>query len=150
MNCLFRNVTELTLIIDYKWPIGSIEHLSTMLNLSNLRKLYLYFENEGEFATSFDMEMDTLLKRAWSLCSIQINCNGSKTIEFFTLNSICLKLPDHIRRLDTDITDVSDAIMIFEQAEHLSYVRFYTGDTRNTADEINRWLSQMERDIACK
>ncbi|CAF1217841.1 unnamed protein product [Rotaria sordida] len=42
-NYLFRNVTELTLTIDRKWPIGSIEHLSTIVNLSNLQTVQLYF-----------------------------------------------------------------------------------------------------------
>ncbi|CAF1425053.1 unnamed protein product [Rotaria sordida] len=45
-NYLFRNVTELTLTIDRKWPIGSIEYLSTIVNLSNLRTIQLYFECE--------------------------------------------------------------------------------------------------------
>ncbi|CAF1425033.1 unnamed protein product, partial [Rotaria sordida] len=42
-NYLFRNVTELTLTIDRKWPMGSIEHLSTIVNLSNLQTVQLYF-----------------------------------------------------------------------------------------------------------
>ncbi|CAF4920996.1 unnamed protein product, partial [Rotaria sp. Silwood1] len=35
---IFRNVTKLTLMIDQEWPIDSVEHLSTIVNLSTLQK----------------------------------------------------------------------------------------------------------------
>ncbi|CAF1114501.1 unnamed protein product [Rotaria sordida] len=102
-NYLFRNVTELTLTINQQWPIKSIEHLSTIVNLSNLQKVHLNFGCDCKFAVSLDVEMDTLFKRAWNLRSIQITCNDSERMKLITLNAICLKLPSHIKRLDTDI-----------------------------------------------
>ncbi|CAF2626368.1 unnamed protein product [Rotaria sp. Silwood2] len=149
-NYLFRNVTELTLMIDRKWPIGSIEHLSTIVNLSNLQALHLNFRCECKFAVSLDIEMNTLFKRAWNLRSIQISCHDSQRIKLVTLNAISLKLPRHIKRLDTDITYVDDAKIILERAEHLSSVTFRHCDEYNFTDKIIEWLSLLERDVVCE
>ncbi|CAF1451617.1 unnamed protein product, partial [Rotaria sordida] len=43
-NYLFSNVTVLELIINKIWSVDLIEHLSTIVNLSNLQKLELYFQ----------------------------------------------------------------------------------------------------------
>ncbi|CAF3585627.1 unnamed protein product [Rotaria sp. Silwood1] len=136
-NYLFPNVTELTLMIDKQWPIDSIEHLSTILNLSNLQTLHLNFQCECKFAVNLDVEIDTLFKRACNLRSVQINCNDSERMKLITLNAICLKLPRHIKHLDTDITYVNDAKLILEGAEHLSNVTFRHSDAISTSNEHN-------------
>ncbi|CAF3457019.1 unnamed protein product, partial [Rotaria sp. Silwood2] len=101
---LFRNVTELILDIDRQWVAGTIQYLSRIFDLSNLEALQLDFRSECKFAISLDVEMDILFKRACNLRSIKIRCSHSERMKLITLNAICLKLPRHIKRLDTDIT----------------------------------------------
>ncbi|CAF0772475.1 unnamed protein product [Adineta steineri] len=88
---LFRNVTDLTLIINQQWPIDSIEYLSTIVNLSNLDKIYLNFQCKCDFVRSLDAEMKVLFKRAWSLRSLQIIFRNRTAINWITGSAVGLK-----------------------------------------------------------
>jgi hypothetical protein len=148
MTYRFPNVTELTLVINEKWSVASVEHLSTIINPSNLQTLWLDFRCECTIAGSFYIEMCTLLKRALNFRSLRISCNKSERMKMITLNAICLNLPHHIKRLDTDITHLNDAKMILERAEHLSSVTFRISKPWHVAHEIDIWLWQRKRNVA--
>ncbi|CAF1267157.1 unnamed protein product [Rotaria sp. Silwood1] len=150
MNYLFQNVTELKLIINEKWPIGSIKQLSRILHMSKLKKLCLNFNSECNFIVNLTVEMDTLLNRATNLRSIEINCSGLVKTMSKILNAICLKLPDHIRHLKTDIENVNDGKEILQCAEHLSIITFRPRKRSCFNDEIIQLISKMHRDVQYK
>lgn len=152
MDIVFQNVTELTLQIDRTWPIGSMERLSNILNLSNLQTVLFDFQNECKFNARLDVEMNTLFKQAWNLRSINIICNYSERMKLITFNAICLNLPRHIKYLDTEITYVDDAILILERAQHLSSITFRPAGSNMEGfmNTIKQWLLRMERYFTCE
>ncbi|CAF1551006.1 unnamed protein product, partial [Rotaria magnacalcarata] len=147
-NYLFRDFTELKFEIDREWPIDLTEQILTMLNLSNLEKVHLNFHCHCYFTTSVDVEMSILFERAWNLRLIQITCDDTLPMNAIAHSVICLKLHHHIKRLDTDIRCVEDALVILEQAEYLSNVTFQLLDVVKAADAIIEWLSRRKRDSA--
>ncbi|CAF4116130.1 unnamed protein product, partial [Rotaria sordida] len=148
MIYLCPHVNELMLTVNEKWHLNTTEHLSKIVNLSNLQILWLDFRHECTFAVNLYTEMNTLLKRALNLHSLRIKCNKSERMKVITLNAICLNLPHYIKRLDTNITDLTDAKRILERAEHLSNVTFRTSNPRHFAHEIDIWFWQMRRNVA--
>lgn len=148
MDYQFQNVTELILIIDRRWRFGFIEHLSTMVNLSNLQTLAFDFQSECKFDTNFTDEMNTLFRHVCNLRSIKISCHDSERIKLITLNAICLKLPRCIRHLDTAITHVEDATLILERGVNLSKATFrIVDDYKSFVRKIKERLSYMGRNL---
>lgn len=151
MNYKFRNVTQLTLLIYEEWPIDLIEHLSTIVNLSNLEILYLDFCDECFFATTLEIEMNSLFKRTCSLRSIRINCNDSDRMMLLTRSCIAFKLPNFIKELDIQIKHFDDAKAILKQNKHLSIIKFrpyFYGEEFN--EKIKNWLTEEKRDFVSK
>lgn len=136
-------MTELTLIINKKWPIGSIEQLLRLLNLSKLQILRLHFNSECDFIVTLTIEVCKLVNQAKKIRSIEINCNYLVKTMSETIYAVCLKLPNYIRRLEIDIADADDGKLILEQAEHLSSITFrpYKGSYSNR--EIIESISKM-------
>ncbi|CAF4969781.1 unnamed protein product, partial [Rotaria socialis] len=118
MNYNFQNVTELELIIGERWHFGFTQHLSKILNLSNLQSLSLDFKSECKFETSLDAKIAILFKKASNLRSISTTCNGSHTMAMLSVSAICLRLPRQIKHLDTEIMYMQDAIVILRQNTH--------------------------------
>ncbi|CAF0998371.1 unnamed protein product [Adineta steineri] len=149
---LFRNVTDLTLIINQQWPIDSIKYLSTIVNLSNLDKICLNFQCKCDFVRSLDAEMKALFKRAWSLRSLQIMCRNPTAILWITGSAIGLKLPHHIKEFDIEVRQLRHTKLILERNKHLSRVTFRTNycNGEKLADEIMKWLSDIGRSYVCK
>ncbi|CAF4120640.1 unnamed protein product [Adineta steineri] len=149
---LFRNVTDLTLIINQQWPIDSIKYLSTIVNLSNLDKICLNFQCKCDFVRSLDAEMRVLFKRAWSLRSLQIMCRNPTAITWITSNAISLELPHHIKEFDIEVRHLGHTKIILERNKHLSRVTFRTHYCcgEKLANEIIKWLSDIGRSYVCK
>ena len=142
----------ITLFICQEWPIGLIECLSTIVNLSNLRTICFSFQCRCYFAVSLDVELDDLFERAWNLLSIRLMCmdsaNDEETVKLITRNVIGLKLPHHVKELHIKVMHADDAKAILRQGKHLSRVTFRTFSFfggKNLAEKITSWLSDMKR-----
>lgn len=66
-------------------------------------------------------------------------------MKLITLNAICLKLPHHIKTLETDISYVADAKVILEKAKYLSNITFRSyPDHEEFFSEILRMIINMD------
>lgn len=83
------------------------------------------------------------MNKAKNLRSLEINHNNFVQTISKTLNTICRKLPDHIRYLEIDIANVNHGKQILELAEHASSITFrpYKGSYLNC--EIIESISKM-------
>ncbi|CAF2203977.1 unnamed protein product [Rotaria magnacalcarata] len=144
MPYLFPNVTELKIVINETWSASLVKHLYKIITLWNLETLWLDFQCERMSTVNLSIEMNTLLKLASNIRSIKISCNKSERMKMVTFNAICLKLPHHIKRLDTDIIHVADAKTLLKHAQHLKSVTFRTIDPWHFVHEIDLWLWQMK------
>lgn len=155
---VFRNVNELTLLIKKEWLIGSIERLSKVINLLNLKTISLDFRCDPISVANLNVEIDALFTETPNLCSVRIICNdyedmtlitraSSEEMMVITQNAIGLKLPRRIKQLDIEIKSFEDAITILEHGKHLSRITFRPiHDGENLAHKIKRWLEDMNRD----
>ncbi|CAF1257666.1 unnamed protein product [Rotaria socialis] len=134
-------------MIDQEWTMDSIVQLSTVVNLSNLQKMYLLFGHQCDFAKVLDVKMNVIFKQAWNLRSIRIGRIFSTEKSSITRNLINLRLPSHIKQLDVEIKHLDDAKIMLKQYEHLSQVTLRPPDDNyRIAGEIIRWLKNMKRD----
>ncbi|CAF2146375.1 unnamed protein product [Rotaria magnacalcarata] len=137
---LFPRVRKLTLVINEKWPIGTIQYL------------------QNTFETNLGADMRTLFEHTLNLRSLIINCNQSEQMNLTTYNSICLKLPQSVKYLSAHITHVEDAQRLLEKVNNLSRVTFQMIPCESSfMDDIKERLLQagiyvrleMERDDIC-
>ncbi|CAF1603234.1 unnamed protein product [Rotaria magnacalcarata] len=155
---LFPCVGKLTLVINEKWPIGTIQYLQNTVNLTNLETLQFEFSSTCQFETNLDADMHTLFEHTLNLRSLIINGNQSEQMNLTTYNSICLKLPQSVKYLSAHITHVEDAQRLLEKVNNLSRVTFQMIPCESSfMDDIKERLLQagiyvrleMERDDIC-
>ncbi|CAF5099337.1 unnamed protein product, partial [Rotaria sp. Silwood1] len=143
-NYFFQNVTKLCLSINQTWSVDLIKHLSTIVNLSCLKKLTLILWSKSEIV-SFHEGAKILFNQSSNLRSIELICDYNTVGKLF-LTDIVSNLPCHVKHLETSILNPEHATMILERAEYLSNAKFQVFNGYEFWSHITRWLSQSGRE----
>ncbi|CAF3806384.1 unnamed protein product [Rotaria sp. Silwood1] len=143
-NYFFQNVTKLCLSINQTWSVDLIKHLSTIVNLSCLKKLTLILWSKSEIV-SFHEGAKILFNQSSNLRSIELMCDYNTVGKLF-LTDIVSNLPCHVKHLETSILNPEHATMILERAEYLSNAKFQVFNGYEFWSHITRWLSQSGRE----
>ncbi|CAF1200220.1 unnamed protein product [Rotaria sordida] len=134
---LFRKLNKLLLFIDNEWPIGSIEYLSTFIDLSYIVELLISIDFDPKSVSNKLTNITHLLKQTLNLHTLTIDSSLTSA------ENICLLVPDHIKHLQVSVKNIDDTKLIIEQLKHLSSVTFETlYDIKCLSPEFVTWLME--------
>ncbi|CAF4093308.1 unnamed protein product [Rotaria sp. Silwood2] len=140
---LFLKLTDLTLTVNGEWPVGSIEYLSTLIDLTNLTTSGLYV-NFGHYSVSNTINnIGCLLKQTYNVRSLTLSNSVYRSNLNGTVESFCSIIPHHVKYLEIYDMDLDDIKILLQQVKHLSSVTFvFLFDMPFSPNEIIGWLSQ--------
>ncbi|CAF2850623.1 unnamed protein product [Rotaria sp. Silwood2] len=114
----FRKLNKILLFIDNEWPIGSVEYLSTFIDLSCIVELIISIDFDPKSVSNKLTNITHLLKKTLNLYTLTIDSTSASA------ENICLLVPDHIKHLQVSVQTTDDIKLIIEQLKHLSSVTF--------------------------
>ncbi|CAF4287981.1 unnamed protein product [Rotaria socialis] len=111
-------ITQLTLDITDKWPLGSLEHLLTLINLSQLTEIHLFISKTHVLWTN---PIHTLLEQAFNVHTFGISYADDLTPRIMDISSMVSRHVDHLIVQTKNIDCISAVLDYFD---HLSSVTF--------------------------
>jgi hypothetical protein len=115
---LFRNVTKLTIDVDQEWSLECVQHLSTIVDLSQLDKLILNPDLNPTLIDQTTKNINILLGLTYNLNSLTIHPYFSSN-SIANMDNICSIIPHHIKYLEITIKDLETMKMILDHHKHL-------------------------------
>ncbi|CAF3779503.1 unnamed protein product [Rotaria sp. Silwood1] len=133
----FRKLNKLLLSIDNEWPIGSVEYLSTFIDLSCIVELLISIDFESQSVSNKLTNITHLLEQTSNLHTLTIDSSSAST------ENICLLVPNHIKHLQVSVNNSDDIKLIIEQLKHLSSITFEVlYDIKSLSTEFVTWLME--------
>jgi hypothetical protein len=124
----------LILCVHEEWPVGSVEHLSTFIDLSCLVELSISLDFQSE---SIVENLIYFFKQMPHLHSLTIDSSSAKA------DNICLIVPDTVKHLQVSVKNMEDMKMIIERFKYLSSVTFeHLNRVKILSTEFVPWLME--------
>lgn len=141
----FRHINKLILYVDNEWPINSVEHLSTFIDLSSIEELSISIDFHPE---SISNTLDNLIyffKQTYHLKSLIIDSlivNGEY---------ICSIVPDYVKHLQVSTKNIDDMKIIIQRLKYLSSVTFeHFNRSKLSSSQFLPWLMENRRYSTCR
>jgi hypothetical protein len=133
----FRQMRKLSLCVDNLWPVGSVDFLQTLIDLSTLRELAISIEFDSETERSKITHLSNLIQHTANLRSLTINSSSTSA------ETVCLLVPEHVRHLQVSLSDIDSIKTIIQQLNALSSLTFEAVDNfRCVSEEFSTWLME--------
>ncbi|CAF3324838.1 unnamed protein product [Rotaria socialis] len=116
--CFYNRLTKLRLQIHENWPDGSLDLLSSFIDLSTITGLTLDVNIMENDSSNIAAGITALLQQASHIKSLVII---SHTL---SLHTICSIISHHIKHLQIPVTSIKDVTLILKQFDHLFSVSF--------------------------
>ncbi|CAF2154678.1 unnamed protein product [Rotaria magnacalcarata] len=111
-------ITQLVLDITDKWPLGSLELLLTLINLSQLTEIHLFI---SETHVLWTKPIHMLLEQAFNVHTFGISYADDLTPSIMDISSMVFRHVDHLIMQTKNIDCISAVLDCFD---HLSSVTF--------------------------
>ena len=121
---LFRNVTEFRLEIDGKWPKGSMEFLSTTIDLQQISKLFLSVNFWHEYMPSIVHGVQQLLQQAVNIQTLSLFDYCAPGYCTTTMETVCALVTSNIKHLQIRVRNMDDMKYLLDNLTHLISVTF--------------------------
>jgi hypothetical protein len=145
-HLLFRNVNELILEINGKWPKGSFTFLSTTIDLLHITKLSLSVNFFHEYMSSIVHGINKLLKYALNIHTLSLFDYWAPNNCTTTMETVCSIITSNIKHLQIQVKNSDDIKYIIESLEHLISVTFkYAQSLMFSRGEFIDCLSNLKR-----
>ena len=131
----FHRLEKLAMTINEEWPVGSIEFLTTLINLPNLRSLSISIDFDAKSESNKLENIQILLGLAHNVRSLTIDSPSVSS------ETICLLVPEHVKHLQVCVQNVDQSKPIIEQFTHLSSATFEIfHDIKSLSTDFLTWL----------
>ncbi|CAF0963154.1 unnamed protein product [Rotaria sordida] len=148
---LFRNVTELTLDLDYKCPSYLSQPLSSLINLSHITQLSLNLNYDLAFDLHTTTNLINIFKQTSNIHTFEI-CNNLSSINSNTkIEDICLLIPKYIEHLKITVKNVNEMKIVFDRFQYLSSITFrFSFDTLIPSSKVIESFLNIKSDLTYK
>jgi len=133
------------LCIYNEWPIGSIEYLSTFIDLSCIVELSISIDFDPESVSNTLDNLIYLFKQTYNLHSLTIDSSSANA------ENIGLIIPDYVKHLQVSVKNIDDMKRIIEQLKHLSSITFELFNRlKFLSTEFLPWLMENRNKSTCR
>ncbi|CAF0798936.1 unnamed protein product [Rotaria sp. Silwood1] len=148
---LFRNVTELTLDLDYKCPSCLSQPLSSLINLSYITQLSLNLNYDLAFDLYTAANLINIFKQTSNIHTFEIYNNLSSINSNTTVEDICLLIPSYIQHLKITVKNVNEMKIVFDRFQYLSSITFrFSFDTCIPSAKVIESFLNIKNDLTYK
>lgn len=128
---------KLSLCVNNEWPIGSVDFLPTVIDLSTLRELSIDMDFDSETEGSKITHLTRLLQQTFNLRSLTIDGSSASA------ETVCLLVPEHVRHLQVSVSDIDQMKMIIQQLNTLSSLTCEAlQNFRCLSEELCTWFTE--------
>ncbi|CAF3550412.1 unnamed protein product [Rotaria socialis] len=148
---LFRNVTELTLDLDYKCPNTLLQSLSNIINLSTVTQVIFNLNYDIDFDLHTRTNLINIFKQTSNIQTFEICNNLSPINACTTIGDICSLIPSHIQHLKITVKNVNEMKIVFDRFKYLSSITFrFSFDTSIPSAKIIESFLNIKNDLTYK
>ncbi|CAF1282231.1 unnamed protein product [Rotaria sordida] len=148
---LFHQVSDLNIRIDSIWTIDCVHLISTLIDLSQIKKLELVDKFPQDSSQIMTTNVLKILEQACHVRSLIIIIPWLVKTDTKIINQLCSMIPSHIKHLEIDVGSMNHIKIILQRLDHLSSVVFrYFNDKPTWQTTIIEWLSDRRDLTYCK
>ncbi|CAF1361848.1 unnamed protein product [Rotaria sp. Silwood1] len=147
---LFHQVSDLDIQIDNTWSIDCVHLVSTLIDLSQIRKLKLLDKFDPDSSQIMTTNYLKIFEQAYNVRSLIIIIHWLAKTDTKITNQLCSIIPSHIEHLTIDVRSMKDMKIVLERVDHLSSVTFRFYDSKSTWQTIIEWISDRRDLTYCK
>ncbi|CAF1342097.1 unnamed protein product [Rotaria sordida] len=148
---LFHQASDLDIRIDGTWSIDCVHLISTLIDLSQLRKLKLIDKFDEDSSQIMTTNYLKIFEQAYNVRSLIIIIPWLTKTDTKITNQLCSMIPSHIAHLKIDVRSMKDMKIVLERVDHLSSVTFRFFNSKSTRQtKIIEWISDRRDLTYCK
>ncbi|CAF4734443.1 unnamed protein product [Rotaria sp. Silwood2] len=148
---LFHQVSDLDIRIEGTWSIDCVHLISTLMDLSQLRKLKLIDKFDRNSSQIIITNYLKIFEQVHNVRSLVIIIPWLSKTDTKITNQLCSMIPSHIEHLKIDVRSIKDMKIVLERLDHLSSVTFRFFDSTSTwQTKIIEWVLYRRDLIHCK
>ncbi|CAF3630667.1 unnamed protein product [Rotaria socialis] len=119
----YPNVTILHLKFHDNWPSDGIEFVSSLIDMSRVTALELYYDRKLDSISDSIVHVGKLFKQAVNVSALVV-FRYKCLYDRFKWEKLCSVIPHHVKHLSISASDPEDMKTILDNLKHLWSIRF--------------------------